>query len=253
MKLSAAAITGPGKIRSANQDNFYLNGIWRRDISNHGILRESICSGATGTYAVADGMGGGIQGEMASLMAVEMLKDMTGEIGAALLECSGRILAESRKRGGTMGSTFAGIQIEQNQAILYNIGDSRIYRFRSGMLEQLSCDHTGTAILVELGYLTREQARKHPDGHKLTQYLGYDDEEMQIEPYVSQVTVRGGDQVLLCSDGLSDMLTDEQIASTLNQLCSARDTVETLYRMSLEQGGRDNITVLLIRVEEDEE
>jgi protein phosphatase len=252
LKLSGFAICGTGRIRAENQDNFFLNGVCRENITDSSIFRHGNQSPGRGVYAVADGMGGEAHGAVAALAAVQSMgcRDFFRDTGAMpryLLEVNNAIcgLIEANG-GGRIGSTFAGLCISGKIAALTNIGDSRAYRLRKRELEQLSKDHTAVRQMVELGVITPEAALTHPGRHKLTQHLGIFPSEMLIEPYTVSTRIKSGDIFLLCSDGLTDMLKDDEIKSVLMTNAPAEIKAETLFERAMINGGKDNITILLV-------
>lgn len=257
MRFSGVVICGPGKLREVNQDNYYLEGIYREDPADTAVHFEMSRTQDEALCAVADGMGGERYGEFASLIAVSSMDSIDRSAGTAglsryLLDRNGEIcrfmLRNDRAR---TGSTFVGLSIRNNEAGIVNIGDSRAYLFRDGQLSQLSQDHTPARQMVELGILTPEAARRHPDRHRLTQHLGIFPEELIIEPYTVCLRVRQGDLFLLCSDGLYDMLDDGKLRQLLAGPGGLRETARALFDGAMAAGGRDNITVLLVRAEPD--
>ena len=242
---------GRGAVRPENQDNFYLNGIWR-DGSDSGKV-SAAARILDGLFAVCDGMGGESCGDEASLLAASALDGMTPE--AFSLEGPGRLqevnlelCRRMRLRRVRIGTTFAGLWIAGGRAGILNIGDSRIYLLRNRMLKRLSRDHTQTQRLLDMGMITPGQASSHPGRHKLTQHLGIFPEEMVIEPYAPPpFALEKGDLFLLCSDGLTDMLTEEEITSLLSQRNRTGEKADRLYQAAMDGGGRDNITVMLIQ------
>ncbi len=255
MHLSSIVICGPGKIRSENQDNFYLNGIIRNDPSDTGVHRIQNRAHDCGLYAVADGMGGERHGEMASWIAVRELDAVDRESGCAgvagyLLDRNAEICRFIENNGGERsGTTFVGLLIRNDSADLVNIGDSRAYLLRGTRLHQISRDHTVVRQMLELGTISKEQLRTHPDRHKLTQHLGIFPDELIIEPYTAIGDLREDDVLLLCSDGLYDMVEDERIRELLLCSDSISDKAAALYSEAMQNGGRDNITVLIVKVE----
>ena len=130
-----------------------------------------------------------------------------------------------------------------------NIGDSRIYLYRDGALIQLSTDHSVLARMIRMGQITEEEAKTHPLRHQITQHFGIRPEEMVLEPAVVQEEVQTGDVYLLCSDGLTDMVDDEEILQYLGSDLSLTEKVKQLVQRAVDAGGRDNITVVLIEAE----
>lgn len=153
-----------------------------------------------------------------------------------------------------MGTTLTALYLDQGKAICCNVGDSRCYFMRAGALRQLSADHTEAQQMVNMGILSPEQARKSKSWHKLTQHLGIFPEEFVIEPHFGPpLVLKSGDVFLLCSDGLTDMAADEQIAEILNTGKNAEQTADALVKLALSQGGRDNVTALVLKVREERE
>lgn len=256
MKLLSAAICGPGCVREENQDNFYLNGIYRLEPNDNSVCIADNQAYDQALYAVADGMGGENYGEIASWIAVKSLDafrnaDGKQDITAYLMERNAEICdfikAHNDQRSG---STFAGLIISGDDAEIVNIGDSRVYLFRGGQLLQISRDHTVVRQMVEMGVLSPEAARRHAGRHKLTQHLGIFPEEMVIEPYLTHGSVMPGDLFLLCSDGLYEMLDDSELLRIVSGRENLKDMAKRLFDVAMEVGGKDNITVLLVRAEE---
>jgi len=250
MKQIAVVISGAGKQRENNQDNFLLRGVCRDDFDSPDVVRVSGLGRGEGLYAVADGIGGMDKGERASYAVVKKLKWNRCRNVQAVQQCSSAVEKLAQENGKPMGSTLVAVKIRGKQAQIYNVGDSRAYLWRGGALSQLSRDHTSSALLVEMGYISKDEARARPDGHRLTQYLGMDSEEMLIQPHVVQMELQHGDLILLCSDGLTDMMTDEEIAAVLTGQQDPERAAVQLYDGAMERGGIDNTTIMLIRTEE---
>jgi serine/threonine protein phosphatase PrpC len=254
MKFSSCAICDTGIVRTENQDNLYVNGTYRKDITDNSVFNYSDTVSKSGLYAVADGMGGEAHGSLAALVtvqAMDSLDPLEGNQGMAryLHERNAVICDLIMEYGGVrIGSTFVGLCINGKRAEITNIGDSRLYLFRGDSLVQLSNDHTSVQQMIDIGVLTKEAAREHPERNMLTQHLGIFPSEMVIEPYVVSIDIEAGDCFLLCSDGLTDMLEDDSIKSALEASPSIVTRAETLYLEALSNGGKDNITVILVQV-----
>ena len=254
MLFSSAAICDPGPVRVDNQDNLFMNGIHRRVIESEQTFQcENVCTGR-GLYAVADGMGGEANGAEASSIAV---RDLNLEEHASaealtkyLLERNERLCDLMEQSGQRMGTTFVGLCVGDDTAEIVNIGDSRVYLMRSRVLSQLSCDHTAVRPMVEMGLLSREAARSHPDRHRLSQHLGVFPEELLIEPFATQISTRPGDLFLLCSDGLTEGLEDEEIELLLRDVPCLAAKADELLSAAIQAGSRDNISILLVRMTE---
>lgn len=259
LKITAAAQTHVGKVRANNEDNFYLCGHIRTDVSQKEAEDRCTVRDSRFLAAVADGMGGEELGELASLLAVQSLRpcgfDAVRDTAlASIRQANSQICAEMGKNGGRrVGSTLAALYIDDGKALCCNIGDSRCYLLRDGALKQLSTDHNKARRMVELGVLTPEQAARHPSRHELTQHLGIFESEMVIEPTFSEaVALRPGDAFLLCCDGLTDMVTEADIAARLTAGGTPEEQAADLIQMALAHGGRDNVTALVICVSEDD-
>ena len=256
LQLSFALRSDAGRVRGNNEDNFYWNGQYRQDVNClHSTLGGSAVPDRQILAAVCDGMGGEACGELASLMAVRHLRPCAFEAVKATAEQSIReandeICEEMKQRRRRMGTTLAALYLDGGRAMACNIGDSRVYLFRSGSLRQLTRDHSKASRLVRMGILTEEEARNHPSKHELTQHLGILPEEMVLEPEFSEeLEVHPGDLFLLCSDGLTDMAGDAEIAKLLSAHTDVARKADALLAAALEHGGRDNITLVLLSAE----
>jgi len=254
MRLTSYAISATGLTRPENQDNLYINGVFREDLSDNSPFRYTDAAGKHGFYAVADGMGGEAYGALAALTAVQAVGgvNLTGghqRMVDYLIERNAIICNMIMMNDGArIGSTFVGLNIIGDCVELTNIGDSRAYLYRDRKMSILSRDHTPTRKMVELGVISEEDARRHPDRHRLTQHLGVFPAEMPIEPYTASMELKGGDLFLLCSDGLTDMLDDAEIRSTLESSATTENKAEMLFGGAIKAGGKDNITIILVQV-----
>ncbi|MER3403294.1 MAG: serine/threonine protein phosphatase [Armatimonadota bacterium] len=208
-------------------------------------------------YVVCDGMGGHNAGQIASeLAARQFLYTYYHTVGTAL-ECAHQAVLQahhyvadmarkvpSRK---DMGTTLTALILRQDTGMLVHVGDSRCYRLRSDEFQQLSHDHTLVAQWVAEGILTPEMARLHPYKNVIRQAVGVVGENETLEPDIETFPLETGDLYLLCSDGLTDMLTDEVIERILKTEPLTRAAWKLLDR-ALAEGGQDNITVALIKI-----
>ncbi len=263
MKISAAVRVDVGKVRKNNEDNVYFNGLFLNEENREQPLSSAL-SETTGDrfiFAVSDGMGGENAGEAASYIAVTTMDEWwKGYTGASAEQwestvrgycdtASKSIYEMSLERFGRSGCTCAMVVLE-NEALNYaNMGDSRIYLLRKGKLKQLSEDHTLAGMLLAAGTLTPEQARVSPAKNKLTQYLG-SNEQYMVPKNAYGVPLQAGDKLLLCSDGLTDMLTDADITKILMSSPDSDTAAEQLKATALENGGKDNCSVIVITVEQ---
>ena len=242
MRISCAGNTDVGVVRSGNEDSFLLD-----------------C--AQGLFIVADGMGGHAAGEVASEMAVRIIAAELGSLrglpdgeagarmrsairkaNAAIFE---RTLAEHEKRG--MGTTATVMVLFSRRYLIGQVGDSRAYLLREGELLQLTKDHSYVQEQVDAGLLTPEQARTHPYSNVITRCVGANED---VAPDVYFGNLEQSDLVLLASDGLTGMLEDDQLAKILASEDNPERAVNRMIADANRRGGLDNITAIVVRVEE---
>jgi len=207
-------------------------------------------------FVVADGMGGAQAGEVASQIAVETFEEGLPESGSPeerlvnrVQEANSRIYERSRtehERAG-MGTTLTAAYLDDAHVAIAHVGDSRAYLFRDGSLTRLTQDHSLVDELVRRGKLTEEQAAEHPQRSIITRALG---PEPTVEVDTWNYGVRAGDILLLCSDGLTSMISEERIAHSIASADSLERAADQLIDEANAAGGRDNITVVLFRLEE---
>lgn len=240
MHVRYAGICYTGLVRKNNEDNYlcgkkHLNAVHGNDVCS-GIIENGEI------LAVFDGMGGGNDGEIASYIAAETFgrdakEDEEGfdRLIDLVYEANEEICAyASEKRLGQIGTTAAGVLVDQERMYSFNLGDSRVYAIRNGVMEQLSHDHV----------IFRGSRRM------LTQCLGIPQEEFMLSPEIGIEIIKPGDRYLLCSDGLTDMLDDESICTVINEAGSADAALEKLKNETERKGAIDNMTVILCEVTE---
>lgn len=258
IRTTYVADSGGGVVRRTNQDNFYLNGLSKPvELRNYRVGGTSAepCQ----VFAICDGMGGEQSGEIAAALAVEALQARTPaqlcqDWSEYIKAANEKICAYQREQHLNMGTTFAGLFLREGQIQAVNVGDSRVYRIRNGKMEQLSKDHNHVQTMIDAGILTQETARKHKARNQLTQHLGIEPSEMELDPFVTEwEAVQNEDHYLLCSDGLCEGLTDEEMMQVMQREPSLTDCCRNLIACAEKQGSRDNITVLLIGVSEETE
>ena len=233
----AHAVSDVGLARSNNQDSGYAG---------------------RGLYVVADGMGGHAGGDIASaitvqeLLAFDQVYDTPAEAESALrrgvLEAQETIadmVAEHTQLAG-MGTTVSALAVVGDRAIIAHIGDSRIYRLRDGVLDQITADHTFVQRLVETGRITPEEAAHHPRRSVLMRVLGDIDQSPEVDTDV--LDTRPGDRWLLCSDGLSSYVGDSDIRRLLASRPDTVDAAAALLRETLGAGAPDNVTIVIVDI-----
>lgn len=265
MKYIAIALSEVGKIRKNNEDNLFFDGEFRDSAESMSSFRKTLSSqDPIKLFALCDGMGGEAMGEQASYMAVSGLKEIElhfkQDKGKSFPKLMPRYLARvneslcqtiRKNKGLRMGSTFASLIIRSNVAQAMNIGDSRIYLFRNGKLSQLSVDHTYAQRLVEMGIITQEEAVRHPERNRLSQHLGLFPEEAKIQPALSpEIWLQAGDSFLICTDGVTEMVPEASITEILRSPQAFLQQAENLMQRALTAGGKDNISLILIKIQE---
>lgn len=254
-RLSAACGCHTGRRRKNNEDNFFFAGRYMAS-DNDGlgsILEKSFSLKKDRFFAVFDGMGGGEYGEIASYMAakateeylnVEEADDIAGKrdyLENMCTQVNERIFKETvRLDAEMMGSTLAGLYVTGSQVWTVNVGDSRCFLLRDGKLQQISEDQTDEAYMKENGI----QGRKP----YLTQYMGMNPEEVRVLPYLDCLQIKKGDRFLICSDGVSDMVSAEFLKTMMLQTQSPAKCVNAILTAALEAGGKDNITAIVIEI-----
>jgi len=207
-------------------------------------------------FAVADGLGGHEAGEVASALAIDTLRDHapravnTPALVRAVHAANGAIMqaAEGGIGHTGMGSTMTAIMVEHGKAAIAQVGDSRAYLLRSHRLSQITEDHSVVAALLRSGHITAEEARFHPQRSVITRALG-SDPNLIVDHF--ELTVLRGDRLLLCSDGLTSMVDDTHIAAILNGKLDPQQTAAALIEAANKAGGADNISAIVIDIDED--
>lgn len=250
-KFAYVELTDVGRVREHNEDNIGSD----PDI---------------GLWVLADGMGGYNAGEVASGIAVKTTIDLVTEacrredraaiepetgymrqtitLRDAIMRANKIIhqTAQSQPQCEGMGTTLVACLFFDNKISVAHVGDSRLYRMRDNRFEQITMDHSLLQELVDRGYYSQEEAQRSTNRNYVTRALGV---EPQVEVEVQEVEVRKGDYFLLCSDGLPDMVEDEDIHLTINTFNANVETIgEQLVKLTNDNGGRDNVSIIVVRV-----
>jgi len=244
MILRAAARTDVGLRRRVNEDRYAM-------------------APELGLYLVADGMGGHTAGQVASQLAAEAaLRAIEALQGGSVspaeklrhaVACANREIhsqARMQPELAGMGTTLVALLASEGRAALAHVGDSRAYLLRGGRIRQLTDDHSLVGELVRRREITEDDAREHPHRHVLTRALGV---RRSVEPDLAELSPQGGDIFVLCSDGLTNHMRDEEIAAAVGGDVDLQDLCDGLVDLANRRGGDDNTTVLVVRFEKDEE
>ncbi|MBK8793617.1 MAG: serine/threonine-protein phosphatase [Holophaga sp.] len=267
MLIDYAAITHQGKVRKNNEDAYLVSAMDGEEPGVNALSRTPKVCKVGLLAAVADGMGGAAAGEVASReglasIAVNLFghwgrfpaSEATEEglfralMGAAE-EASAAVLrySDTDRRIRGMGSTLTATVVWNGHLYLCQVGDSRAYLYRRPTLSQLTVDQTLVNEMITSGFITPEEAKTHPQRSMITQALGC---PQPVKAALGRVALRRGDRLLICSDGLHGEISDDQILGILEQGYSARRSLELMLEAALEHGGRDNITALLLHLDD---
>ena len=259
-RIKFAARCETGNVRTNNEDNLYCNGIFMTVSERE---RPFFLCGETDSaaiFAVCDGMGGEDCGELASLTAVEALQEHSRKILSKpdnsvavcdyVKDTNNKLLDIMRTQRIRMGATLVMSVVGEKSFTIYNLGDSRGFRIEDGRLLRVTDDNTLAEDKMRMGLLTPAQADKSRERHILTRYLG-DSDDFGAMPDTSKefafTTHSGG---LMCSDGLTDMLSFQEIAAIMKSAKSPKDAVNMLVESALAHGGRDNVTCIVFEIQE---
>jgi PPM family protein phosphatase len=238
-RVVAAGSSDVGQVRDGNEDSL--------------LIRNSV-------FAVADGMGGHLAGEIASATALEPIEALDGRVfpdaseaatalSSAVVAANATVskLATDNPLYRGMGTTLTAALVEGRRVHVAHVGDSRAYLLRDGQFSQLTDDHTLVQHLVDEGQITREEAAHHPQRSIITRAIGVSPE---VDVDSMTLELRPGDQLLMCSDGLTGVVDDRAIAELLETTADPDEAVNRLVEQANRAGGPDNITVVLLRYED---
>lgn len=257
MKIISVCTSVSGKVRTNNEDNLFVNGKILPE--NHDDLSEFICSeqedDKMNLFAVLDGVGGACYGEKASYEAAGEIQKVFQKVSAVRDNREGffselcrtmneKVCQLQEEYMASMGTTISALLFENGTVTVCNVGDSPIIAVREGDNRRIHEEHTNRK------FLETQKINRKPE---LTQCLGIPEEELTICPYIQSLKLRNHDWYLICSDGLTDMLSDEEIRTIIQSKMKHREKVQTLVEKAMENGGKDNITVILINVREGNE
>ena len=247
MKISIGKKTDVGCVREANEDSYYIELPQESEVSseNYALL------------LVADGMGGQVAGKEASEMAVDIVKarfsdtskaEMSAKeirefITASLHEANQAVFERGKTKDVEMGTTLTAAFIDRQQAYLGHVGDSRAYHLRGREIRQVTEDHTLAEDMIKKGKATREEASNSPMRSMLTRSIGTR-EEVAIDQPIG-IELEDGDVLLLCTDGLTNLVEEEEILSTVHNTLNVQKACAKLVDMARKRGGHDNITVVV--------
>lgn len=238
-RLRVGSATDTGRVRDHNED---------------AVLAEGT------VFVIADGMGGHAAGEVASGIVVETMRELvgregltTGDVTGQVLQANERILASVREHPEQqgMGTTATGLALvtdeDRAQWAVFNVGDSRVYRLLGDDLTRVTVDHSEVQQLVDAGVITPEQAEVHPARNVVTRSLGA---PLAHQPDLWLVPLTPGERFLVCSDGLTNEVGDEQLRDILQAHPEPGDAADELVRAAVAAGGRDNVSVVVVALDD---
>ncbi|NWJ94615.1 MAG: Stp1/IreP family PP2C-type Ser/Thr phosphatase [Chloroflexi bacterium] len=246
IKLDPVALTDVGRRRNHNEDylgDLLFSGQHNYEVEQYGYL-----------YAVADGMGGHASGEVASRMAVHTLFDRfyngprSGDLGTDLLEAVKEANSQVHQAGlsngrGQMGTTLTLALVKGNRVVVGNVGDSRTYLIRQGLIERVTHDHSLVQDQIDMGALTPEQAERSMIRNVITRAIGH---RTEVEPDFFERELQVNDVLLLCSDGLHGSVHEDELGKIVGSANSLKEAAQFMINLANERGGVDNISVLLV-------
>ncbi len=241
--IDAAGKSDIGKVRSTNQDAYHIGS----------FSPDAFWS------VVCDGMGGANGGNVASLVAVGAISanmdrnydpnkpnsSIHNLITTAVINANALVYQKSKQSPDLagMGTTVVLTVIKDDMAYIAHVGDSRAYHINENTIRQITKDHTMVQYLIENGEITVEEAKDHPKKHLITRAVGV---EETVSVDYNEFEIQKGDKVLVCSDGLSNLVNEDEILSVVSEHASLSDAVDTLISLANERGGNDNVTVVIM-------
>ncbi|MBR5280098.1 MAG: PT domain-containing protein [Clostridia bacterium] len=272
MIYRAAAATCPGKKKSYNSNNFYLNSkyITEEFCSSQVLLTQKKDQKGLQLYAISEGFGADTYSEEASLSAMKTLfkfhgkklqelaaareagkstagMDMVGFVNTYIQSANNTIKAKASNLGDDqLRATLAMICVKGKRVVTANLGNTRIYHFRNGLLQQISEDHTQAQKMVDAGMIPAERAAAHPKRHKLTQYMGIHSDSSPLNPAVFEMTAEAGDVFLICSHAFCESITAEDIQAILSKNQTAADIIDKLMAEVSETGFQEDTTLVVL-------
>lgn len=267
LKIKAAVYSDTGQVRQTNEDNLYWQGQYRKAFELAGTLNRTFSDqSSVQLYAISDGMGGLARGEVASRIAVSGLAELDDRLKAGLpeddikeidsyLKDRNDYIWERNKLSDSlddaMGATISLLLLRDDEAILVNMGDTAVFHCHDGLMKQIFRDDSHAARLRSLGYLTSEEASRHPYKNALINFLGKEAPEGELRYFlVPDIHLSAGDLILLCSDGISGVLRRDSIHQVLEEDLDVQEKVELLVDLSVASGSSDNITAVLLEIVE---
>ena len=239
-------LTDVGKVREMNEDGFVLNDVLINDGDYYDAVETNFIA------AICDGMGGEKSGELASFLALEAFvtsqitskEDIQHLVNEKIQQALFDHMEVNPETKG-MGTTIAGILCKEHNITVFHIGDSRVYRFRDGFIKQLTKDHSLVEMLYETGQISYEEKRTHPQRNVILRALGQKNAQVELLDLPNKSEL--DDFFLICSDGLTEYVTEDELENVLEKPLELDLLAKELVQLAIDRGGADNITVVLIK------
>ncbi|MEZ0297911.1 MAG: PP2C family serine/threonine-protein phosphatase [Candidatus Methylacidiphilales bacterium] len=252
-RVAGAALTHPGRVRAGNEDALYF-GLLQAGLKQEEPSLHELPAGEPWLLLVADGMGGHLAGERASREVVDSLSQvapLTPPVIETALRDANRALIQAGQQDPTcagMGATIAGLAWGPEGLFAFSVGDARIYRRQDQFLSQISRDDSVAEVLVAAGHISRDDVRPNTM-HALTQSVGGRTHFADIRPHIYPLKLQGPGRFLLCTDGLTDTLTLDEIEEIINTSREPRTAVSRLFSATWDGGAKDNITLIVVDID----
>jgi len=260
-----SAMSAVGLRRIKNEDNLYAQGLVKPTFSNEPFKEDGKSTEKLSLFVVCDGMGGESSGEIASSTTVNELDSFVERLSKHRILSHKAIYNEVQtfvqfankkicdhmtiENISRMGTTITGALIVENTVVPFGMGDSRTYLFSVDGLIQLTQDHTQAQRLLDLGMITEEEMMSHPGRNKLIYHLGVPEDEGLVQAEVfNNVNLSNNDRLLLCSDGLTEHLTNTEIENIMGSYKDTHECADELMRLTYERGATDNVSCIVVNI-----
>jgi serine/threonine protein phosphatase PrpC len=252
LSITFAALTDVGLARANNEDAFQITDLSSGAIFDQSSLAATMKVGARGAlFALSDGMGGHAGGEIASAVVISSLREglqaggpgqTEQRLDAAIRAANTEVVTAAKRRNKRgMGATLTAVLVDESGAYVAEVGDSRAYLLRSGQLKQLTRDQSLVQMMIDIGLCTKQEAERSPQKNILLQAMG---SEPEVHAAIGHVTLRQRDKMLLCSDGVSNAISHDELREIL-QANDPNAACTRLVELANERGGADNLTAVV--------
>ncbi len=261
IRMVYCARSDKGRVRQNNEDNLYCDGVILDDGMKNTPFKTSGKSKLPAVFAIFDGMGGEEYGEEASKIAVKRLSEFSEKIISAKSEklyvvvqefvdlLNAEIIEISKQKNCRMGTTMALVVVGNDEIQVFNIGDTRVYVLSENRLIKVSTDHTVVNPKISKGFLTEQEARTTKEWGKLTACIGISDRNGRNFKFSTKtISIKDIKKILICSDGLFDMVFDDRIEQIIRLSKNAKESAKVLMSEALNNGGKDNTSMIVIDI-----